>query len=90
MNVQPIPIYVITTRHVITPLVLITVHVIKDTQEMDKIALVNIGQLFLFFLKNIFVGDMSVEIGISGRLMITYILLPEEMRFVLLVSSLAL
>lgn len=64
MNVQPIPIYVITTRHVITPLVLTTVHVIQDTQEMDKIVLVNIGQFFFLFLKNIFVGDMSVEIGI--------------------------
>ena len=62
MNVQPIPIYVITTRHVITPLVLTTVHVIQDTQEMDKIVLVNI--YFFLFLKNIFVGDMSVEIGI--------------------------
>ena len=64
MNVQPIPIYVITTRHVITPLVLITVHVIQDTQEMDKIVLVNIGRFFFLFLKNIFVGDLSVEIGI--------------------------
>lgn len=64
MNVQPIPIYVITTRHVITPLVLTTVHVIQDTQEMDKIVLVNIGRFFFLFLKNIFVGDMSVEIGI--------------------------
>ena len=64
MNVQPIPIYVITTRHVITPLVLTTVHVIQDTQEMDKIVLVNIGPFFFRFLKNIFVGDMSVEIGI--------------------------
>ena len=64
MNVQPIPIYVITTRHVITPLVLTTVHVIQDTQEMDKIVLVNIGRSFFLFLKNIFVGDMSVEIGI--------------------------
>ena len=62
MNVQPIPIYVITTRHVITPLVLTTVHVIRDTQEMDKIVLVNIGQFFFLFLKNIFVGDMSVFI----------------------------
>ena len=58
MNVQPIPIYVITTRHVITPLVLTTVRVIRDTQEMDKIVLVNIGQFFFLFLKNIFVGDM--------------------------------
>ena len=49
MNVQPIPIYVITTRHVITPLVLTTVHVIQDTQEMDKIVLVNIGRFFFFF-----------------------------------------
>ena len=64
MNVQPIPIYVITTRHVITPLVLTTVHVIQDTQEMDKIVLVNIGRFFFLFLKNIFVGDMSVKIGI--------------------------
>lgn len=64
MNVQPIPIYVITMRHVITPLVLTTVHVIQDTQEMDKIVLVNIGRFFSLFLKNIFVGDMSVEIGI--------------------------
>ena len=65
MNVQPIHIYVITTRHVITPLVLTTVHVIQDTQEMDKIVLVNIGRFFFFlFLKNFFVGDMSVEIGI--------------------------
>lgn len=64
MNVQPIPIYVITTRHVITPLVLTTVHVIQDTQEMDKIVLVNIERFFFLFLKNIFVGDMSVEIGI--------------------------
>ena len=64
MNVQPIPIYVITTRHVITPSVLTTVHVIQDTQEMDKIVLVNIGRFFFLFLKNIFVGDMSVEIGI--------------------------
>ena len=64
MNVQPIPIYVITTRHVITPLVLTTVHVIQDTQEMDKIVLVNIGRFFFLFLKNIFVVDMSVEIGI--------------------------
>lgn len=64
MNVQPIPIYVITTRHVTTPLVLTTVHVIQDTQEMDKIVLVNIGRFFFLFLKNIFVVDMSVEIGI--------------------------
>ena len=64
MNVQPIPIYVITTRHVITPLVLTTVHVIQDTQEMDNIVLVNIGRFFFLFLKNIFAGDMSVEIGI--------------------------
>ena len=49
MNVQPIPIYVITMRHVITPLVLTTVHVIQDTQEMDKIVLVNIGRFFFFF-----------------------------------------
>ena len=67
MNVQPIPIYVITTRHVITPLVLTTVHVIQDTQEMDKIVLVNIGRFFFLFLKNIFVGDMSVEIGIYKK-----------------------
>ena len=66
MNVQPITIYVITTRHVITPLVLITVHVIQDTQEMDKIVRVNIRRFF-FFLKNIFVGDMSVEIGIYKK-----------------------
>ena len=67
MNVQPITIYVITTRHVITPLVLITVRVIQDTQEMDKIVLVNIRRLFFLFLKNIFVGDMSVEIGIDKK-----------------------
>ena len=67
MNVQPITIYVITTRHVITPLVLITVRVIQDTQEMDKIVLVNIRRFFFFFLKNIFVGDMSVEIGIDKK-----------------------
>ena len=67
MNVQPVTIYVITTRHVITPLVLITVHVTQDTQEMDKIVLVNIRRFFFLFLKNIFVGDMSVEIGIYKK-----------------------
>ena len=81
MNVQPIPIYVITTRHVITPLVLTIVHVIQHTQEMDKIALVNIGQFFFLFLKNIFVGDMSVEIGIYN-ITHTFIIRGDKVRTV--------